>query len=522
MQIVSSSDKEPFRHVKLVHGKEYINWSMRYYEKQSGLSVTGVFGDINGYWASLPSEKQALIFDVYRRISEAISNIVDAMMLKVKLVEYVSELYRHTPYEDFSKWVTGNIMIHTPPEMRDTYAELEIAKRSTAGDDYSATTYLRQEYIDLVKLAIFFKPMVPIWAEYAIAFDTSSGKSNFREYNAMSLIMNTEINRLPAMDRLRVYMSASIPTSDNSFSALLGGLGSSEVPDWLMSSVMIRKICLIDTKILSTNNITSVLYHSTANTLKSMKRWFTGTVKDKTATKVIGDDGEETPFAENYKIKQDKSDADLRIRSVYTQAMERVILKVDETIDKTIIRAVKRNNASAMKDFIPTEGQMTLLAWAVSPAISVHAISHLDRQSLMSTMLAGQAILWHWGFYDLALLLTSDETRTQDGLLLGGVTSQSRIPREYVDLFSEMCPYHPDSTNKKVRQINVACTAIDDMARSFVKCDWILRAPEELIELGTHMDERNVMIVPSDIRTHISKLVEKLVLIQETRSTHVK
>lgn len=522
MQVVSSSDREPFRHIKMMHGKEHINWSMRYYEKQSGLSVPGVFGDINSYWASLPTEKQALIFDVYRRISESISSIVDAMMLKVKLTEYVSELYRHMPYDEFSKWVGSNIMIHVPPEMRDTYEELEIAKRSTTGDDYSATTYLKQEYVDLVKLAIYFKPMVPIWAEYSNAFDTSTGKSNFREYTSMSLIMNTEINNLPAMQRLRVYMSASLPTSDNSFSALLGGLGSSEVPDWLLSTVMIRKICLIDTKMLVNNNITSVVYHSTANTLKSMKRWFTGTVKDKTETKVIGDDGEETPFAENYKIKQAKSDADIRVLSVYTRSTDRVAMKIDPSIDKSILYAIKKMSASTMKDFIPTDGQMMLLSWALSPAISVHAIRHIDRQSLMSAMWAAQAVLWHWGFYDLALLLTADETKTHDGLLLGGVTSQSRIPREYVDLFSELYPHHTDLTNRKVRQINVACTAIDDMARAFVKCDWILRAPDELIELGTHMDERNVMIVPSDIRTHICQLVEKIISTQESRSNHVK
>lgn len=185
--------------------------------------------------------------------------------------------------------------------------------------DYQAKTYLRDDYLELVNMAILYKPMIPIWAEYGRLLEQLSSTNSYREYQSMSLLSRSTAVNIPPLDRLRRYVDTSSLDSKTAMSAALGGIGSSELPDWLMSMVIIRKLVIIElSSYEDSSNIVSVVYHHVRNTIKSVDRKFSGRIREKSKPRGEDDDDNKS-IVETYKIKQEISDGDLMVLSIYTE-----------------------------------------------------------------------------------------------------------------------------------------------------------------------------------------------------------
>ena len=508
MKIVDiSSIGTKFSKIAMEHNGESLHWNLKYYDKQAALETNAVFNPINSYWESLPVDIQGGIFQVYKDMREVIDTVPDLTMLQMRMTQLVKELYAYMPYEDISKWAGLHVDIRIPPSITETYGELEISERQSLDIDYSAMTYLRSDYIDMIKMAIAFKPMVPIWAEYAKALIVASG---FREYYAMAILAGTELFDIEPMKRFRRYIEASSPSGGTALSAALGGLGSSEIPDWYISMVIIRKLALVDVSTSDVNNIVSIVYRYVIQVTKQMEKKFSGQILDK--PKASGESGtdDDKSQVERYKIKQPISDGDLIKLSVFTENTFDMAIRLCPDIDRKMVTQCIES-VRELEHEQPTDGQMTLLRWILSPILSPNALDNINKYSLLSCFATGQAVLWHNGYFNLALLLTANELRAEDGTLLGGVEFQGRISKELVNIFTEMYPYYQVIGNKKERQTNVACKAIDALAREFVKCDWRVHAHKELISACDSVDDSKIMYVPSDIRIQLSKLIIDLV-----------
>lgn len=496
-----------FSKIAMEHDGQSIHWNLKYYDKQAALETEAVFSPINAYWATLPMVTQSDIFNVYLEMREAVDVIPDLTLLQQRMTQLVKELYKLMPYEDISTWAGLHAGIRIPPSITETYDELEISERQSTDIDYAAMTYLRSDYVDMIKMAIAFKPMVPVWAEYAKALVVASG---FREYYAMAIMGGTELFSIDPMNRFRRYIEASSPSGGTALSAALGGLGSSEIPDWYISMVIIRKLALIDVSTSDSNNIVSIVYRYVIQVTKQMEKKFSGQILDK--PKASGESGtdDDKSQVERYKVKQPISDGDLIKLSVFTENPINLAVRICPDIDHDRI-AHCVESVRELEHVQPTEGQMTLLRWVLSPVLSPNALDNINKYSLLSCFAAGQAVLWHTGYINLALLLTANEMRASDGNLLGGVEFQGRISKELVSSFADMFPYYQVRGNKKERQTNVACKAVDALAREFVKCDWHVHAPNELSTSCSSVDDQGVMFVPSDIRIQLSKLIIDLV-----------
>ena len=229
-----------------------------------------------------------------------------------------------------------------------------------------------------------------------------------------------------------------------------------------------------------------------------------------------GDDDENKSILETYKIKQEVSDGDLMVLSIYTEDVLNMSTSIASDIDPNVVELCVENIRRCQNNH-PTRGQLVLLSWVLSHVIPPRSIDYLNKTAIFSCMASAQAILWHWGFYDVALLLTATETRDKQGSLLGGVETRSRIPKEYVDQFVEIYPHFQEKGSKdSERQTNVACKAIDTIAKDFIKCDWKVQSSDELKENGSTIDDMNLMSTPSDIKTRLSALVLKLAKQQES------
>lgn len=497
---------ERFSALSVVHKDQSLIWTLGFYSRPQ-VDVDNVFVLLNQYFASLDGDTQARIFELYEQMRNAIDNVVDPTMLQLTLTELCGAMYRLITYEDIQAWTRRHANIPVPPSIKDRYGELDISQRHMDGVDYEKRTYLRDDYLELVNLAILLKPMVPIWSEYATLLTQVKTDNNYKEYQAMQLLRGSSAIKVQPLDRLREYIEVTVPELKNQMSAALGGLGSSELPDWLMSMVVIRKLVIAD--LISgedSSNIVSVVYHHVRNTLKSLDRKFVGRIKGKPKPSGNEDD-ENKSLLETYKIKQSISDGDLMTLTVYTEQTTNLATQIYPEVDVDTVELC-RDAVNAIVNTQPTEGQLTILRWMMSRVIPTRALDNISRKGLMSCQAATQAVLWSLGFPDLAILLTASEVRDRAGGLLGGVDSRSRIPKDFVNRFVELYPHYSESgARDRDRQSNVTCRAIDAVAKDFIKCDWRSYAPKSLNRLSPNMSDRGIVSPPPDLKVQLSQLV---------------
>jgi hypothetical protein len=518
MQIVDTSSEtlRPFSVLAVKHKDQAVFFDVDSLNLPTGMTSERTLEFINAYFASQHSNIQQGIFDAYVQLEAYLKGVVDPDMLYIKLVQGVKKLYSFISYDSVRKWAIKNADIRIPPSICERYEDLEISERSQTNQNYRDRTYLRSDYLELVYMAIYLKPMIPIWAEYAKILDQAASRSTYRDYHAMGLITQTELPNIEPLHRLRRYIETSVPSDRDLATAILGGLGTAQVPDWLLSTAVIRKLILIElSSYEETSSVISVIYHNVKNAINSIGRKFSDNVRDKPKPKGESEDDENKSFVESYKVQQQHSDGDLMALSVYTEDAYRMAEHLCPDLPKQYLDKIMGLHGKLMET-LPSEGQMTIIRWVMAPVLPPRGLDHVSRVSLCNCRAVTQAVLWHWDFPDLALLLNAIEVRDNLGMLVGGLESRNRIPKEYVDQFMTLYPHAQERRSKDGdRKTNAACIAIDKVANDLVKCDWLVIAPQELMQHSDLCDDRGLMTTPADIRARLSQLVLQIATAQE-------
>lgn len=528
MKIIDNSPTHaPFTRVKVTHGSESHEWDLSFYGNPNNATIDSVFDYVNRYFATLPTNRQSDIYDIYVKAKNYIRDIIDPNMLQMRLTKTVGELYKQIPFDEIRYWTAKHGNVRVPADIKDRYEDLEISERSQQSTNYKSRTYLRDDYLELANLAIILKPMIPIWAEYSKVLDKIPGAGTHREYQSMALLNKSHVIQSEPMEQLKQFVESAIPKGNKSsaMSAVLGGLGSSELPDWLMSMAIIRKLVIVELSSSDPNdnrtNLVGVMYQHVNNSFKSIDRKFSGRITNKPKPS-SGDDEDNKSIIETYKIKQEISDGDLAVLSIYAENYSDMANRVDPTLPLEYVEVcIDRMKQLDPRHITVTPGQMILLRWIIAPALPPNSIDNVNKAGLIMCLSVTQAALWHWGYIDLALMLTGTETRDNNGVLLGGVESRTRIPKEYVEEFMNYYPHYSErGSRERERQTNVTCRAIDTLTSDLVKSDWVVRAPSAIIQQSEFVDGSGTMTVPGDIKTQLSTLVLKLVKMQEERYQH--
>ena len=514
MQFVEEESNRAFSRLRIEHKKEVVYWDLSLWQRsQKNLQVDSVFYYLNEYLKSLPEKQQRQIFEVYQDLREIMDSVVDPRQLHGELSKGVETLYSLLSYDRLKNFTKYKVVIRTPSTIKESYEELEISER---GKDFKETTYLREEYLELVNTAIYLKAMIPIWSEYINILNRVSKKDRFKEHQALILLKRSGVLNLPGIQRFLDYIEAIVSAEkskvggQNTIATVVGGLGSSEVSEWLMANTIIRKLVVTDlSSFEDSNNVVSVLYHHIHNTMNSLnKKFMTSSGQAiRSKHKPRGEEDEEKSFIETYKVKQEISDGDLVVLSVFTENVQQVQRLLDPTVPAETVELCL-NQLRQQTNFQITQGQLTLLKWVLARVIPPKSIENIHRHSLMICLGVAQATLWHWGFPTLAALLTAGEYRDEEGNLVGGMEIRSRIPRDYLEAFNELYPCYPErGTQRESRPVNVAVRSIEELSRSFCRCDWAVYAPQELQDLVAGIDEQHYMSAPSDLKHQFSSLV---------------
>lgn len=502
---VQETSNDGLSSILISHGREDSLWNASTYDRTSFKEVDNIFKDINAYWAKLPETRQAAIWRIYQDVFEVLANINDPNRLHAKLVGLVKDLYDQHPIDEVSHYRKYYAEIRYPTNLKDEYALGDPPER----------TYLRGDYMGLVDLAIMLRPMVPIWGEYIRRIRTEAG-SNFKEKMAMGLLARASIMTSEPMVRLHEYVESNIQYEQAPASAVLKSLGTVEMGDWLLALTIVRRVSIGEISSDEANSsIISNVYGFIVSTLNSMDRKFGNKVTEKHRTNdPIEEDN--ASLIETYKVKQEVSDGDLAVLSIHTEHYVQMAQRIEPNVPVELIEVCAQATLPLMEMEIASH-HLTLCQWVMAPVVPARGVPNLNKPALLRVMAATQAILWHWGFAELAALVTATPNIRGSDTVVGGIESRNRIHRDLVEKLAELYPHYQqmggrgrqnqENKGARDRQVNVACRAIEALAKEITKQDWTINCDERLVRETNSINGTRRLPAPPDIKNQLARLL---------------
>lgn len=480
------------------HNGEEIVWSGSSYERARFNNIGGLFTQINTYWSMLTANRQQVIFNTYKRIKTILDTVTDFNRAHQRLQTCIKDLYDQHNLNEIIKMVIMDTQIVIPSTVKDCLGP----------KDSKDLTYLRTDYQELIAMAVYLRPMVPVWSEYIRNFKEHTGNI-YKETLAFALLGLSSAMNVSPMERLSWYINRNIDSDKTSIAAIMGGLGSAELPGWLLALAVVRRLAVGEiTAPDGSVNIISNIYNFLGTSMDGLDRRFGGRVAEKhNPNNQLGDDNMSAP--ENYKIKQEFSLADIDGAVVSLEGMERLI-HLGKTIDITIpdeLVVVCVNNVQGIANAV---FQNAIAGWINKNSTSPRIIAHLDYKERCQVYGVAQAILWHWGFHELAAMQTALPIMGEKAAFFGN-QAMARLTKDVQEDLNASCPhYHMTNDNKlgRNKQDNPVVPAIDAITPSATANRWNFKGPAELGAITGLTG--SAFVCPPDFKNMIARFLLRL------------
>lgn len=469
--------------------EETLDWNVSVFNHTRFKTVDDPFRDVNRYWASLSAQRRQQIFNCYKEIREIISRVgtvgddqINIRQLGQEIPAKITLLYSLMPFEEMERWTEKYSRVIYPTGLKEVH---------DVDDPMPDRTYLVSDYRGLVVLTTALRPMVPIWGEYIRLIQKSTG-TLFKEHVAIKLISQSHLAISKPYLRLERYIRCCITNDVDTRGAVVNGISKAEIPEWLLAIVSIRRLSVgeIDAHEVTGSIITNI-YGFVTSTLNDLNKKFGGVREKYPEDKGTGEDGETGSNLEGYRPKQPASTGDLMIFNVYTENVINMAKELDPTVpDELVMKCLESSNCMRTKNI--NTPHMAILQWVMSDVISPQALASLHKEPLIRVIAATQALLIHWQFYTLALLLNSQGI-IPDGSAMA-FSSNIRISPAKLEKLNILYPYTINMQGSSGKTTNPAVNAIFSVTRQISACKWPCLANDELMALINSRANGNILV----------------------------
>lgn len=512
--------------------------------KEDETSATGqrvsLFDEINEFISRLPKADQEKIYQSYQRIDSTFSEfgkttsanvagveqISNSRMLSDLLADAIKEIYDIVLFEDLREYVITNRKLKIPPDLMDSYTTSDkVTPR------YMQRTYLRDEYIDLVSVALGLRLMIPVWGSF-LPISGKEDRISMKELNAYHLLAKSKIYRatgvisptsrwfgerltedetnLTVFSRLETYLAANLKEEEYELAVSFKHLSSEEVPEYLMAQGLVRKAAVAPLSVeYGEQHMMKIIFNYCCSNNNRKPTVFGGNIKQKVDVETALDDNSSVLCV--YKMKEQVSAGDLMICQKYVMRYLNAARTIEPNLSDERIEACVKS-AMSIDRFIPTESQTTLCVWIMSTVIAGCVVEIYDRKEpLLVSMAIAQAVLWEWDLPQLAILLTARKIPLGEGEQL------SFVPRTPVSdpnqaLLGVVNPYeYTDNRGSDITMSpNTAIRGIERVSQEFFKSEWEPRCCKELAASYYRSDKTRRVEVSPDFRDQVAQLLIKL------------
>jgi hypothetical protein len=501
--------------LRLTHGDRTLDWDV--YECAGDIQrpELELYRQINAYWSTLPSLSQEKLFGLYEKIREIFEYVKDTVELIRHLQPLVRQIYEYHSYSAIADWMAFHghkhgVIIPT------RFVQIYVFSEDKPGDNREKT-YTREDYIDLMGLALALRPMLPIWGEFLLIAKKEIG-TNFKEDYAFSLLNQTRIPTCTAVEKIMTYAEQQIPSDRALAAEAAGGIGGDDYIRWLMKLLVVNRISSGDIRGIENYDTAMVtgdkclvvkLYGYIRQQVEPRQAGsFGGAIRNKDFEKE--EKATEKSRIESSSISSQNAQGDLLKHDamLHGDCIERIVTKISGYADSALCELAKTAYNDMMRSEIE-DCQITLTAWVTAPTLSPRSFDHVRKESLVKSLLIAQVVLWQAGYKILALLITAKSTKNYDAMQCSSTGSMTRVKKEQMDELDRLYPDKKIPRSKpNTKVVNEGYVAIDIVANQLAACDWVLQAPDELIKQVISNGNRKIGC-PHDIREILADLVIK-------------
>lgn len=513
-----------------------------------------VVDSINSYWATLPPEAQDALYALYAEAHEEIEYSCDIITLHDKLAKICVKICDMHDYDKMFTWFLRTRPVQMPDDLKMAY------------DDASPNnlrTYLVDDYIHLTVYTILLKCMLPIWGEYIQVIAKAVG-SEFKEARAAALIKGAKVNQSKAAIRLRSYVEASATDDELKLAAILGNMSSVNFPDYLLTLTIVRRLVTARLPKIGEPEKSAHLIRDLYSFLKSKvaqsESLFTrNTVRDKSPESGERSDGGEdnTSKLELVKLREEIDKGALeRYREDCMNPLD-IYHRLDCTAPDELFHTC-RAELNGKLSMAGDEFRM----WIVQRVITGHrvmwpeaalkadliqyglakpyedgiktkifgpqVIQYLELPERLELMAVTQALLLHWGFPDVAALISSKRVPVSQSSVMG-VTADA-VSASLVGLCFETYPHlvlppaakieyenllkmqnvsqrHAQMLHRIKAQRNPLLSNVHQFVEEQNKFTWIISVPTTYRVRINFRKQEGKWVLPSNIKNQLVVLV---------------
>lgn len=489
--------------VEIEHDHNSVLFNVRTYSQTKYSSNSGVFDEINAYLrTAVPEDRQTCINAVYQEVFAYLRSVRE---INDKSLDFLNkkakEIYKYLDLKQLKNWLMNTYGVQVPPS----------AKQGLSDDLEAARTYQAPDYIDLVVFTVGSRMMLPIWGDLqGMITTTARNAGKAREYACLKTIVDTPLWQLPAVQRLLIYIRATIDSKGGSVSALIGGMGSDTLPDFLLAGAVVKRLVVAPLNVDIERGGLAKNVHGYIHS--ALKDFDVPGSKAKITSDSGGDSetGEDFSSLEKLRLKDDQPIGNIEKFKAWLQMAGPVGLakSIDPTIPIELLSECIENNAQL--EYIDlSECQLTLAKWMVYFIMPTLAIDLFTRMEISKGIMpALQALLVHWNFNELAVLITAERIRDLQAL---PAFTNTRITRQTLNLLLEAYPNQIIKSGANERQSNVGYQSIEAVANQFNGASWNLTVPATVISRNASMRPKvSGYPTPSDLSEQLALLTIKL------------
>lgn len=495
--------------LKVEHRGDEVLFDVSYYGRNSFTGGFDLFEQLNNYWDQLPDEHQNKIFTCYKCMKMIMDDFITSHIgLIDEIGVYAVQLIDLHDFNMFKSWLFQKTSLKIPDNFEEVF-NYDVDRQNTPEQ-----TYLRSEYVDLVTLTLIFRTMMPVWGDYISK--TRKEHGNFmKEDHSFQILRNSSIHNHPAFMKLAQYIDRTIGADRFNRTAILEeGLSSEDFPEWVLSAVVVRRLCVSDIRGNEPKaNVVTSIHKYVEQKARPTQVSLEERIHDKNRDVRRGDSDDvddKLSSVERYRIKQDFSPGEIAeiahvLRDSRTIAFKLSINMTDQ-IYNTCMETCKKLQGQRVMN-----AQTLLMEWVFKPVVPSKGIQFATYNSMIENIAVLQAVLYARGHKYLSLLASAYAKREDNVISISQMDSVKRIPNELVEELNVYYPFHRRRGGKKTgyKTYSLVLESIDALVTSLSSYVWIATASEEMVVeiMGSPM--RRIPI-PPDIKIILANFVLEL------------
>lgn len=489
----------------LEHAGERIELSAGSYHSAAIINRESMFVEINQFLKELPAEQQEELWELYTKITDYLSSeeIRSSYFVRSEIESAVKDIYKIATYSSLREWVE-NARLDIPSDVNEKFVEY-----NERGRNYRSRTYIKSDYVDLQVLTLGLRLMIPVWGVYIQNVASAHG-NGYKESEAVKLIELAGLDKWSPYTRMYEYIEASVD-KEVSMTMVMAGLSSEEVPRHLMAMALVRKISIGP---LATardlDSLARILFNYVTGTHLRMDGRFhsvTGVVRPKRRRSMDTGDEDNSSVWDDYGQTTEISEGDRQLLEVFSENTEVILRRIDSAVTlsrvQQCISICSRHDSRKIEDF-----QKALIFWVIR-SISPEARDLLLKRTEFHLIGIVQAVLDHWGFHELAILVAAEEYINENGETYIPTETRNKITKAQAEILDQQYPHWRQETKRQDpgKRGNVTVTAIDMIVEMMSGRAWKPHAPRDIVARIPMLAHVGHMYISGDIRRQLADMI---------------